>query len=333
MMRTALLLALTAMVSAAELRVCATVPELGDLVRTIGGAAVEVTVFARPGDNPHFVDAKPSFIRELARADALVVVGLDLEVGWVPALQRQCRNANVRTGGNGYIDCSAASFTKLQVPDGTLTRAQGDVHIHGNPHYLLDPGAAIIVAAYLAERLAALLPAHRDTFFTNSEAFVAECGARLFGSELCQHYSVESLLEWHNRGTLADHLSQDQRSELLAGWLAQVPADMHVIADHNLWPYFAHRFGLTIDLHLEPKPGIPPSTAHLAQVLRHIQDSQPDALITSPWFDRRHIEFVLQHAQIAEAPLAHQLRSRPGTERYLDFIDYNVRTLAGIMGR
>jgi zinc/manganese transport system substrate-binding protein len=127
------LLSLGSLAAAEPLRVCTTIPDLGDLVRQVGGDQVVVTVFARAADDPHFVEARPSFTKALARADMLVVVGLELEIGWVPVLQEQARNPRVQVGGPGYVDASVA-VDKLGVPAAGTDRSHGDVHAGGNQH-------------------------------------------------------------------------------------------------------------------------------------------------------------------------------------------------------
>jgi len=133
------------------LHVCATVPDLGDLIRIVGGDQVDVKVFAKGGEDPHMVEAKPSFIKELARADLLVLVGMELEIGWVPALLKNARNAAVLPGGRGYLDVSTV-IRPLEVPATAVDRSMGDVHPTGNPHFLLDPINGLRVAAAIRDR-------------------------------------------------------------------------------------------------------------------------------------------------------------------------------------
>ena len=134
------------------LKVCATVPELGSLVREIGGNQVAVTVFAKGTENPHFVEAKPSLIKELSQADLYVQMGLELEVGWAPVLLQNASNGKVLQGARGYLDASTV-INPMDIPSGTIDRSMGDVHPYGNPHYLTDPLNGLKVAALIRDKL------------------------------------------------------------------------------------------------------------------------------------------------------------------------------------
>ena len=181
----------------------------------LGGERVTVTALARPGDNPHFVSARPSFIRQVASADAFVQVGLELEIGWAPALLRSARNRSVQPGTPGFIDCSAA-ITPLEVLDDRIDRSKGDVHPHGNPHYLLAPDNGIRVARYLAVRLAALDPDHADAYHQQATRYASTLAKALYGDAAIERHSITALLAWHQAGTLDEQLTDTQRGGLAA---------------------------------------------------------------------------------------------------------------------
>lgn len=286
----ALLAAATAV--AEPLRVCATVPDLGDLVRQIGGEEVAVTTLAEGVEDPHFVEARPGFVKALSQADVFVQVGMELELGWAGLLLQGARNARLATGTPGFIDASTV-IRPLDVPV-RVDRSMGDVHAAGNPHYLLDPENGLQVAGLLAERLAVLRPERADYFAQRLAAFSGELDAkeRAWAAALAPH-----------RGT-------------------------RYVADHNMWGYFAARYGLESAGFLEPKPGLQPTTRHLQEVIGVVREQRVPVVLASPYYDPRHAQFVVQHTGAALVPLAHQVGSRAGADTYLNMVDYNVRTLA-----
>ncbi|MCZ7643912.1 MAG: metal ABC transporter substrate-binding protein [Planctomycetota bacterium] len=317
---------------AEKLKVCATLPELGSLVRAIGGDAVEATVFAKGTEDAHFLEAKPSFVTSLARADALALVGLDLEIGWAPALWEQARNARVQPGGGGHWDCSRV-IEPLEIPAVPVDRSMGDVHPGGNPHFLLDPLEGLKVAGFLKERLSELRPAQRAQFEENLTAFRRALCERLAGPELAGAYDAEKLARLHAGGKLLGFLeSQGQRAKL-GGWLgAMAPhRGAEVVDDHALWPYLARTFGLKIAAHLEPLPGMGPTSRHLAQVTKLMQERKIGVLVTSAHYDPKSAELVSRRTGARIARLAHSAGALPGTGEYLDLLDHNVRTLAAAL--
>lgn len=290
------LLGVLSAAQAEPLRVCATTPDLGDLVRQVGGDQVSVTVFAKSAEDPHFIEAKPGFIAQLSRADLYVENGLELEVGWAPVLLQNARNARVLPGARGHLDASTV-ITPKEVPTGPVDRSMGDVHPGGNPHYLLDPTAGRAVARAIAERLEELRPEQAETFRQNLARFEQALAA--------------GMKEWET---------------MLAAF-----AGAKVVADHNLWPYFAERYQLEVVAFLEPKPGMSPTTRHLGDVVVRMQGENLKTILTSPYFDARHAEFVQRQTGAHIARLAHQVGSRPGTETYLAMIAHNVKETAAAL--
>ncbi|MEW6271599.1 MAG: zinc ABC transporter substrate-binding protein, partial [Thermodesulfobacteriota bacterium] len=175
----------------APLRVCATTPDLGALVREVGGDQVEVTVFVKGTEDPHFAEAKPSFVKQLSEADLLVQNGLDLEIAWVPPLLRQARNARILPGGAGFLDAATAIGQPLEIPTSAVDRSMGDVHPRGNPHYLLDPMRGLAVAQAIAAKLSALRPGRSAEFGARLAAFRDELHRRLVGPGLAARYGAD----------------------------------------------------------------------------------------------------------------------------------------------
>jgi zinc/manganese transport system substrate-binding protein len=231
------IIALAALVSLtatahADLKVVATVPDLAAIAHDVGGSHVSVIAMALPTQDPHFVDAKPSLALHVSRADLLIAVGMDLEVGWLPTLQVGARNAKVQVGARGFLDCGAL-VRPLDVPTTKLDRASGDIHPQGNPHYLYDPRQAALVAAGIAARMAELDPSNAADYQKNLKTFLA---------------ALESAR---------------------AGWEKQLAPlrGQPVVTYHKSLVYLADWLGFEVIATLEPKPGIPPTSKHVAVVL------------------------------------------------------------------
>src|SRR5436309_9503698 len=235
----------------AKINVVATLPDFGALAREVGGDNVEVTVLAKPTEDPHFVDARPSFVVALRNADVLIDGGAELEIGWLPPLLQNARNPKIESGKPGRVVASQG-VRLMNVPT-SVTRAAGDVHVLGNPHFTTDPIIAKAVAQHIAQAFSAIDSANASSYDANYKEFESTINARL--------------QEWG---------------------AAMLPfKGQHVVAYHDSWPYFAHRFGLNIDIFLEPKPGIPPSPSHLTEVIAQMKAQHIKAIIVEPFHDRR----------------------------------------------
>ena len=330
---TVLALAASSLSAQTELSVCATTPNLGAIVRTISeGTPVSVQVFARPTQDPHFVRALPSFIRQLAEADLFVLVGLELESGWVPALLDQARNADVLPGGRGYFDASTA-IRPLGVPNVDVDRTFGDIHARGNPHYLVDPVSGSMVADALADRLGQLLPAHRERFRSNAAGLRLQLGSMLVGDELAAAYDFRKLAQLRAAGRLTAFLASQEQADALGGFYAAFPEgnDLPVLADHDAWRYVAATLGLRTIGFLEPRPGIPPTTAHLRSLVDLARAEHPKALLHAPYFEARAIAFVAEAASVQPVELAHQVGALPGTEDYVAMVRRNFERIVACL--
>ena len=315
-----------AVARADTLRVCATVPDLGDLARTIGGSAVDVTVFAKGPEDDHFVEARPSFIKALSRCGLYIQVGLELEIGYAPLLLQNSRNGDIQRGTKGYLDASSV-IIPLEVPAGPVDRSMGDVHPYGNPHYLLDPLNGLAVAGLIRDRLTELVQDQKSLFEENFNRFQKDMMTALVGPKLAGRFDPVKLADLVRRQELAGFLKEQKAEGDMGGWLKDMAsiAGTKITADHNLWAYLARTFGLQIALFLEPKPGIPPTTAHLQEVVARMNAEKIGVIFKSVYFDPRSAQFVAQHTGARIAAMAHQSGSRPGTEGYLKTIDYDVR--------
>jgi ABC-type Zn uptake system ZnuABC Zn-binding protein ZnuA len=317
---------------AQPIQVCATVPELGSLAHEVGGDQVAVSVFGKGTEDPHFLEAKPSFIKVLSQCELYLQMGMELEMGWAPILLQNARNGRVLPGARGYLDASAV-ITPLEVPSGPVDRSMGDVHPAGNPHYLLDPINGLRVARLIRDKLSELRPERQKYFDERYADFRQRLGAALVGAALAKKYDVEKLALLFEAGKLGDFLKSQGEESLLGGWfgLMMPYRGAKVVADHNMWPYFARRFGISVIGFLEPKPGLPPTTKHLNDLIESMRAQGVKVILANPYFDPRFAQFVAERTGAQVVNIAHMVGARPGTDDYISMVDYDVRQLAGAL--
>jgi ABC-type Zn uptake system ZnuABC Zn-binding protein ZnuA len=330
------LLALCAVAPAQEPRhaVVATTPDLGVIARAIGGDTVDVTTLVLGPQDPHYLDPRPSMLHAVRIAELLLSIGRELESGWLPVLLRNGRNASVTVGQLGYFDASRA-VRALGVPGSEVDRSAGDLHTAGNPHYLLDPLCGLRVAAQLRDRCAALWPAQRATFAANYDALNQRLAVAMVGEQLAPLYGddAEMLAQAFATGALAGVLREQGDEQALGGWFARMQPlrSAKVVVDHDLWPYFAERFGLVVFGLLEPKPGVTPSTAHLERLAQRMTEADVHVVLTVPYFPIQHANVLQRSAGARIATMAHQPGARDGTDDYVSFVDHNVRAVAAAL--
>jgi zinc/manganese transport system substrate-binding protein len=233
-----------------KLNVIATTEDLASIGREIGGDRISIESIARGYQDPHFVEAKPSFILKLQKADLLIVVGRELEIGWLPPLITQSRNGKIQQGADGYLDASL-QVEILEIPTGQITRAMGDVHPLGNPHYWLDPENGKRIGKEIADKLSQLRP--------NDRAFFQQ--------------------------QLASFSSRIDEGE--KRWLAMMAPykGTKVVTYHRSFPNFAKRFGLDIIGYVEPRPGIPPTPQHTLDLINEMKRQNVKIVMVEPYFD------------------------------------------------
>lgn len=311
--------------------VVAATPDLAALARSIGGEVVEVTTFMPGQQDPHYLDPRPSMLYAMQRAELLVFTGRDLESGWLPVLIQNSRNPATQPGQLGNLDASR-TVRALGVPTVSVDRSAGDVHMAGNPHYLLDPLCGLQVAELLRDRMAALWPAQKATFAANFTALQRRMAEAMVGAELAKayDYAAEKLALAYGNGTLLDVLKEQGDLPKLDGWFGTMAPlrGKPIVVDHDLWPYFAERFGLTVFGFLEPKPGMTPSTAHLEQLAERMRNGSVQVLLASPYFPLQYADALHKKVPVTIAAMAHQPGARPNTDDYVQFVDHNVRTVA-----
>ena len=284
-----------ASVAHAKLNVVATTSDLGAIAREIGKDKVEVTSLAKPTEDPHFVDAKPSFIVKLNKADMLIEGGLHLEIGWLPNLVVGARNKKILAGENGYLVASAG-VPIIEVPT-TADRAMGDVHPMGNPHFMLDPINGKIVAAHICDRLCQIDAANCNYYKDNLKDFT---------KRLDQKFS-----EWQKtlepfRGT-------------------------KIVTYHKTFPYFANRFNLNVVGALEPKPGIPPSPTHINSLIPMMKNEGVKLILIEPFRERKTPEFVASQtgAKVVVFPI--MVGGQKETDDYLSIFDYTINQIVSAL--
>jgi ABC-type Zn uptake system ZnuABC Zn-binding protein ZnuA len=289
-------IAANATAASAQIRVVATTPDLGSVAKEIGGDKVSVVALAKPTEDPHYVDAKPSHIVTLNRADALIEGGAELELGWLPPLLENSRNSRISAGAPGRIVASDG-VKMLEIPT-SFDRSKGDVHSLGNPHFMIDPVTVRIIARNIAGHFAQIDPKNAATYNGNLTRFNTKLDAKY------------------------------------ADWQKQLAPyrGARIVTYHKDFIYLADRFGLNVVGELEPKPGIAPSPAHLAQVIGKMRSTNAKVILVQPFQNRRTAETVARQTGATVLDVAQQPGAVPNTTTYFDLMDNIVRTLAGGLG-
>ena len=277
-------------------RVVATTPDLAAIVRAVGGDAVAVTSLARAGEDPHFVDPRPSFVSTLNRADVLVEGGASLESGWLAPLVQNARNARIVPGAPGYV-AAATGLTLRDVP-ASLDRAMGDVHPQGNPHFMLDPVAARQVAANIAAGLCAADHSRCGEHSARLKSFQTDLDARLSA--------------WQAR---------------LAPWKGT-----RIVTYHNGLDYFAARFGLVVAGTLEPKPGIAPPPAHLTGLVATMRAQGVALVVVESYRERRNPDFVAQSSGATLVSLS-TMPDGDGANAYTELLEEMIASIVTALER
>jgi zinc/manganese transport system substrate-binding protein len=278
--------------AAEKIRVVTSIPDLKALTQAVGGDLVEVGALARGNQNPHDLEVRPSQMVKLRRADLFIMNGLELD-SWAEVSVHGANNPRLVPGGIGRIDASKG-IPVLEVPAGRVDRSMGDVHPSGNPHYTLDPGLAPVITANIVEGLTRVAPNERVTVERQRQEFLGRVDA--------------ALARW---------------TQALAPFKGTP-----IVVNHNLWLYFLTRFGLVMAGTVEERPGIPPTPEHLARLIGRMKTDRVKVLILEPWGDRKLAERLAGEAGAQVVLLAPGVGAAKGTDTYLDWLEYNVTTLA-----
>jgi zinc/manganese transport system substrate-binding protein len=279
-----------------KLNVVATTEDLASIGGEIGGDKIAIDSIAKGYQDPHFVEAKPSFILKLQRADLLVVVGRELEIGWLPPLIQQSRNGKIQPGGDGYLDASIGASI-LEIPTGQITRAMGDVHPLGNPHYWLDPENGKAIGKEIADKLMQLRPNDRAYF----------------------------------QQRLADFTTRLDAAE--KRWLAMMAPykGTKVVTYHRSFPNFADRFGLDVIGYVEPRPGIPPSPSHTLDLIQEMKRQQIKIILMEPYFDEKTPNSIASQTGAKVLVMPPSVGGDKTVTDYFKLFDYNMNLLANAL--
>jgi len=290
-----LLIGIFSFAFAGTVKVVTTTTDMKSIAEMVGGNKVSVTSIATGYQNPHFVDPKPSYIISLTKADLFVTVGLDLETGWSPQLLSSSRNTKIQKGSAGYVDASEG-VGLLQVPN-AANRAEGDIHIFGNPHYWLDPLNGKVIARNIANGLERVDPSNKSFYEANLQAFFGKIDSKM--------------KEWQ------------VKTAPLKG--------TKIIAYHNEWVYFETRFGFKIVDFMEPKPGIPPTPSQLVKVINEVKANNIKVIISSPYFTTNSSDVVAKQTGVKELTMATSVGAFDAVKNYFDLFDYNINQLITVL--
>ncbi len=281
----------------AQLRVVTSTTDLYDIAKAVGGDKITATHIGEGYQDPHFIEAKPSFVLQLQRADVWAFVGLDLEIGWMPLLIDGARNPKIALGGSGYLDVSRA-MPVIDIPRGNVDRSQGDVHPLGNPHYWLDPENGRRIARLFLSKFTELDAKDATVFAANEKAFED----RLYAAE--------------------------------KAWAADLASikGKPVVAWHTSWRYFAEYTGMNIVAYMEPKPGVPPSPSHLVTVIRAVKATGAKVIILEPFYDKKVADFVAKETGATVLVLPPSVGGiKVAVPDYIALMKFDIGQLAAIV--
>ncbi len=278
--------------AAAKFYVVTATTDLAALAQEVGGDRIEVESIARGYQDPHFVEAKPSFLLKLRKADLLIVVGLQLEIGWLPPLITQSGNPRIQIGAPGYLDASRFAEI-LEIPTEPVTRAMGDVHPLGNPHYWLDPHNGLRIAKGIKDKLAAMRPGDTAYFDQRYQAF-------------------------------SQRLQQEDKK-----WLEETKPlhGLKVVTYHRSWPNFVQHFGLDVVGYVEPRPGIPPSPAHTLELIRLMKRENVKIILVEPYFDLKTPNAVARDTGGKVLVMTPSVGGEKEVTDYFHLFDYDIALL------
>ncbi len=309
----------------AQLKVVVTSSSYRSIAEYIGGERVEVVHLVEGYQDPHIVRPKPSLAMQLASADLFVATGLDLEM-WAPALVDQANNPALRSGEPGYVAASAG--LRIGETPSTLSRAEGDVHVFGNPHIHTSPLNGKVVAENICTGLKRIDPDHAAEYDANLARFLHEIDVRLFGEELVSILGGKSLCKMAAAGTLLTFLEGQEYKgrpliESLGGWMAQAAPlrGRKIIAFHKNWSYFTDLFGLQVVGYMEPKPGIPPSPHHITHLVQVMADQDVRVILAANYFDTAKVQRVAEQTGAVPVIVALAAGGQQGMDDFFDQFD------------
>ena len=280
--------------ASAQLKVVTSTTDLYDIAKAVGGDRITATHIGEGYQDPHFIEAKPSFVLQLRSADVWAFVGLDLEIGWMPLLLDGARNPRIRQGGSGYLDVSRA-IPLLDVPSGNVDRSQGDVHPLGNPHYWLDPENGRRIAKAI------------QTKFSQMDGANAA-------------YYAQRQADFDKRLT-----------EVQKKWASAMAPykGLKVVTYHRSWPNFAEAFGLDVIGYVEPKPGIPPTPQHTLDVIQAMKAQNVKIIMVEPYFDLKTPNSIASATGAKVLVMPPSVGGVPAAADYFKLFDVDIDMLIG----
>lgn len=291
-----LALAASAVLSYGKVNVVATLPDFGAIAEVIGGDKVKVTTIAKGTEDAHFVDARPSFVRVLNRADILIEGGAELEIGWLPPLVNGARNSKILGDAPGHL-VLGQYIQLLDMPRGPVDRSMGDVHPAGNPHFWLDPENGKIIAERIAATLGRVDSKNSATYNANLKKFIEQLDQKIAGW-------VKIMEPW--RGT-------------------------KILTYHKSYEYFAKRFGLVIVGQLEPRPGFEPTPVHISSLIPKAKEEAVKLVFIEPFRPRKTPEYVANAIGAKLLILPEKVGGNESVKTYFDLFDYDIEQITAAL--
>ncbi|MFC2173125.1 metal ABC transporter substrate-binding protein [Acidobacteriota bacterium] len=325
----------------AKIRVVTTLPTYASLVEEIGGDKIEVSYIVEPNQDPHFAQPKPSYALKLRKADLFVATGLDLEL-WVPPVIDKSGNSKVREGQKGYVS-AATGLKLLEVPETGTTRAEGDIHIFGNPHITTGPLNVIRIAGNIGIGLKRIDPSNSEYYDSQVRKFQEKMHRALFGDELVDLFGGRKLAQALESGKLDTLLDDPKLNALvgspslrqrLGGWIekAQPLKKKEIMAYHRNWIYFTDIFDIKIVDYFEAKPGVPPSAKRVGRITKEIEDRKIKAFVVSSYFERKTPMKIQARTGAKAVILTLDVYGEEGADDYFALVDLWLSSLLAAFG-
>lgn len=327
---------------AAKLKVVTTLPDYATFARAIGGDRVSVSSIVRGDQDAHFIRPKPSFAQMVRQADVLIDTGLDLET-WLPTVVDTSGNRKVRSGQSGYV--SASHGMPLLEKPAQLSRSEGGLHIYGNPHVTASPVMMKIAAKNIATGLSKADPQGKQTYQQNLKRLLDRLDRSLYGNQLVDIVGGDALGALAQQGKLVPFLkSKTYKGKpmigLLGGWMKQMLPlyGVEIVTYHKNWVYFCRLFGLHEAGTVEPKPGIPPSAKHVADLIKKMRAEKIRILLAANYFPRKEVQGVADKVNAEAVIVPLYVGGADKTDNYFELVNSWVSSLvksgrrAGLIG-
>jgi ABC-type Zn uptake system ZnuABC Zn-binding protein ZnuA len=318
-------------------KVVASLTTYAAIAREIAGDRVEITSLAEGPEDPHFVQPKPSLALAMRRADLLITTGLDLEM-WMPALMDKANNPRIASGSDGFV-AVATGIGLVEIPE-TVSRAEGDTHIYGNPHVWNEPANALIIGENIATGLKRVDPDNTAAYDAGFAAWKDKLMRAYVGDELVDILGVDLVADLDRGGELWTFLSAQSYqgrplTERASGWLGQLAPyrGREMVCYHKAWSYFARAYGVPCIEYIEPKTGIPPTPRHVAHVISLINERNIPVLLAAAHFPRDQVEMVARRTGATAVIVPASVRGAPNTETFIDLMSLWVSQLAEAFAR